>query len=251
MRLNKFIAAAGTCSRRDADKLIKAGKVTVNEIAAVMGMEISPSDVVTVGGKKLSQQEEKIVLAFYKPIGVTCTEKDRFAKKIVKDVLHYPVRLTYSGRLDKDSEGLLLMTNDGDLISKMMGGAEGNEKEYEVKVDKEITADMIAKLSGGIYLPELKIKTKPCRIKQLGKYTFTIILTQGVNRQIRRMCEVCGYRVKKLKRTRIINIGLANLKPGEHRRILHDELKALYQSVGMGHNLAGKVSLCQPQHIVK
>ncbi|MCL2719051.1 MAG: rRNA pseudouridine synthase [Lachnospiraceae bacterium] len=235
-RLNKFIAAAGVCSRRDADKLITAGKVLVGGKKANVGMIVQDNDIVTVNGKRINKKTEKIVLAFYKPIGVTCTEKDRYAKKIINDILNYPDRLAYAGRLDKDSEGLLLMTNDGLLISKMMRGSNAHEKEYEVKVDKEITPVMIEKLTAGIFLPELNITTKPCQIEALGKYTFRIILTQGVNRQIRRMCETCNYRVKNLKRMRVLNIKLANLKPGEYRRIEKEELASLYHSCGLDLN---------------
>ena len=232
-RLNKYISSSGLCSRRDADKLISSGKVTINGITATLGTFIESGDIVLVNGKNINPKEEKIVLAFYKPIGITCTEKDRHAKKIIKDILHYPVRLTYAGRLDKDSEGLLLMTNDGTLIDKMMRGSNAHEKEYEVKVDKEISDDMIAKFAGGIFLPELNITTRPCQLQPLGKYTFKVVLTQGVNKQIRRMCEMCGYQVKSIKRLRVVNIELANLKPGEYRRVEGEELLALYQSCGI------------------
>jgi len=232
-RLNKYISSSGLCSRRDADKLISSGKVSINGVTATLGIFVEGGDIVLVNGKNISPEEEKIVLAFYKPVGVTCTEKDRHAKKIIKDILHYPVRLTYAGRLDKDSEGLLLMTNDGTLIDKMMRGSNAHEKEYEVKVDKEISNDMIAKFARGIFLPELDITTRPCQLKPLGKYTFRVVLTQGVNKQIRRMCEMCGYQVKSIKRLRVINIELAKLKPGEYRRVEGEELLALYQSCGI------------------
>jgi 23S rRNA pseudouridine2604 synthase len=232
-RLNRYISAAGLCSRRDADRLIREGKVRINGAVAALGAVVEEADAVDVNGKRVQAAAEKIVLAFYKPVGVTCTEKDRFAKKMVKDVLRYPVRLTYAGRLDKDSEGLLLMTNDGSLIERMMRGENGHEKEYIVKVDKEITDGMAEKLKVGVWLPELALKTRPCQIKILGKYTFGVILTQGVNKQIRRMCEACGYRVKSLKRIRVINIELANLKAGEYRRIKNGELAELYQKCGM------------------
>ena len=232
-RLNRYISAAGLCSRRDADRLIREGKVSINGIVAALGAMVEEADVVVVNGKRIHAEAEKVVLAFYKPVGVTCTEKDRFAKKMIKDVLRYPVRLTYAGRLDKDSEGLLLMTNDGTLIDRMMRGEYAHEKEYVVKVDKEITTGMIEKLKAGVLLPALNIRTRPCQIKKIGKFTFNIILTQGVNKQIRRMCETCGYRVKSLKRIRVINIELANLKAGEYRRIKNGELAELYQKCGM------------------
>ena len=172
-----------------------------------------------------------MVLAYYKPVGVTCTERDRFADKKITDMVKFPVRVTYAGRLDKDSEGLILLTNDGELINAMMKGSAGHEKEYIVKVNKEITADFLQQMRDGVFLKELKIKTRPCEIEQIGKFTYRIVLTQGVNRQIRRMSKTLGYEVKELKRIRIVNVELANLKKGEYRQILGAELQALYDAV--------------------
>lgn len=233
IRLNKYLAQCGVCSRREADKLIEQGRVLVNGQVAAVGQQVGPSDEIKVNQKTLQGQEEKKVLAFYKPVGVTCTEKDPHAEKIIADMIHYPVRVTYAGRLDKDSEGLLLLTNDGDLINSMMRGANRHEKEYLVKVDKEITPDFLNKMSGGIYLKELDLTTRECSVEKVGKFTFRIILTQGVNRQIRRMCKVCGYQVKSLKRIRVVNVLLDNLKPGQYREIVGEELKELYQTCGM------------------
>ena len=233
IRLNKYLAQCGVCSRREADKLIEQGRVLVNGRAATAGQQVSAADEIKVNNKVLQGRNEKKVLAFYKPIGVTCTEKDPHAEKIITDMIHYPVRVTYAGRLDKDSEGLLLLTNDGDLINAMMRGANRHEKEYIVKVDKEITPDFLSKMSGGIYLKELDIATRECEVEKIGKFTFRIVLTQGVNRQIRRMCKVCGYQVKNLKRIRVVNILLDNLKPGEYREIEGEELKQLYRTCGM------------------
>lgn len=233
IRLNKYLAQCGVCSRREADKLIEQGRVLVNGQVAAVGQQVSPSDEIKVNHKILQGQEEKKVLAFYKPIGVTCTEKDPHAEKIIADMIHYPVRVTYAGRLDKDSEGLLLLTNDGELINAMMRGANRHEKEYLVKVDKEITPDFLNRMAGGIYLKELEITTRECTVEQEGKFTLRIILTQGVNRQIRRMCKVCGYQVKSLKRIRVVNVLLDNLKPGQYREIVGEELKELYQTCGM------------------
>lgn len=233
IRLNKYLAQCGVCSRREADKLIEQGKVLVNGRAATAGQQVSAADEIKVNNKVLQGRNEKKVLAFYKPIGVTCTEKDPHAEKIITDMIHYPVRVTYAGRLDKDSEGLLLLTNDGDLINAMMRGANRHEKEYIVKVDKEITPDFLSKMAGGIYLKELDIATRECEVEKIGKFTFRIVLTQGVNRQIRRMCKVCGYQVKNLKRIRVVNILLDNLKPGEYREIEGEELKQLYRTCGM------------------
>ena len=159
---------------------------------------------------------------------MTCTEKDPHAKRKIGDVFHYPVRVTYAGRLDKDSEGLLIMTNDGDLINRMMRGANGHEKEYIVKVDKELTQDFRTNMEQGIFLPELEQRTRPCKVMVEGKYTFRIVLTQGLNRQIRRMCEVLGYQVMSLKRVRVVNVMLGNLKPGDYRELTVEERKVLY-----------------------
>lgn len=227
-RLNKYLAQCGVCSRREADKLIEQGKVLVNGIPGTTGQQVSVSDRIHVNGKLLQGVESKKVLAFYKPVGVTCTEKDRHAEKIITDMINYPVRVTYAGRLDKDSEGLILLTNDGDLIDAMMRGANRHEKEYQVRVNKEITEDFLTKMRAGIYLKDLEVTTRPCDVEQTGKFTFKIILTQGLNRQIRRMCQACGYQVKTLKRVRVMNILLGDLKPGEYREIGGAELKQLY-----------------------
>lgn len=233
IRLNKFLAQCGVCSRREADKLIEQGKVFVNGQMAVTGLLVSENDEIRVNKKLLSGKEKKVVLAYYKPIGVTCTEKDKHAEKKITDMIKYPVRVTYAGRLDKDSEGLLLLTNDGDLINAMMRGANRHEKEYIVKVDKKITPDFLLQMSVGVYLKELDLTTRACEIEEIGPYTFKIILTQGVNRQIRRMCECFGYHVKSLKRVRIMNIHLDNLKPGEYCEIKQTVLDELYKACGM------------------
>ena len=192
-----------------------------------------PTDKVTVHGKNVKGAQEKVVLAFYKPVGVTCTEKDKYAKKTMKEYLNHSVRLTYAGRLDKDSEGLLLLTNDGDLINALMRGANRHEKEYIVKVNKEITDSFIQDMGKGVYLKELEQMTRECEVEKIGKFTFRIILTQGLNRQIRRMCQEFGYQVVSLKRIRINGIELGNITPGQTRSVEGAELKALYQSVGM------------------
>lgn len=231
IRINKYIADAGICSRRDADKLVEQGLVTVNGKIAESGTKVGKQDEVRVRGKQISVEEEKIVLAYYKPVGVTCTERDLHAKKTVIQDLKYPVRVTYAGRLDADSEGLLLMTNDGSLINGLMRAANFHEKEYVVKVDKEITEEFIKNMSAGVYLPELEQTTRPCKVECIGKFTFKIILTQGLNRQIRRMCKKLGYQVKQLRRVRIANIELGKLKPREYRRLNGQELEILYSKV--------------------
>lgn len=233
IRLNKYLAMCGVCSRRDADKLIEQGKVWINGVPAVMGQTVNVSDRITVNGKTLAGRKENVVLAYYKPVGVTCTEKDVHAEKKITDVINYPVRVTYAGRLDKDSEGLILLTNDGELINAVMRGANRHEKEYVVKVDKEITSDFLKRMGEGIYLKDLELTTRKCEIFRMGKFTFRIVLTQGVNRQIRRMCKALGYQVKSLKRVRIMNIKLGDLKYGAWREVTGDELAALYSAAGV------------------
>lgn len=228
-RLNKYLADCGVCSRREADRLIEEGRVQVNGTVAGMGCQVSDTDKVAVNGKVLTGKAATVVLAFYKPVGVTCTEKDKHAEKIINDYIKYPVRVTYAGRLDKESEGLLLLTNDGNLIDAMMRGANGHEKEYVVKVNKEITEEFLKKMRAGVYLKDLSVQTRPCKVDRIGKFTFRIILTQGLNRQIRRMCQTLGYEVKQLKRERVMNIRLGKLTPGSYRKVTGEELETLYQ----------------------
>lgn len=229
MRLNKYIAEAGICSRREADRWIEKGRVTINGRIAKMGERVESHDVVVINGKEIKGKNDKVVLAFYKPIGITCTERDKFAEKTIIEYIQYPIRVTYAGRLDKDSEGLILLTNDGDLIQRLMRAGHYHEKEYIVKVEKEITPEFIRAMAEGVYLKELGKKTRPCDAKQLGKYTFSIILTQGLNRQIRRMCAELGYEVKALKRIRVCNVKLGELAYGKLRQLEEDELKELYR----------------------
>ncbi len=231
IRLNKYIAMCGVCSRRDADKLIEEGKVTVNGRTAEMGDRVSEGDSVKVGSKLIKPNDETIVLAYYKPVGVTCTERDAHAAVTVTEALKFKERVTYAGRLDKDSEGLLLMTNDGDLIQKMMKGENAHEKEYVVKVNRPIYQEMLDKMEKGVYLKELKTTTRPCKVKKLSKDTFSIVLTQGLNRQIRRMCEVFNAKVITLKRVRVVNVVLSGLKPGEYRQLSHEEIDSLKKAV--------------------
>ena len=212
MRLNKFIASCGVCSRRDADKLIASGRVTVNDVTAQNGMNVENTDKVFLDGKVLKPAEKTIVLAYYKPVGVTCTERDVHAERTVIQELNYEKRVTYAGRLDKDSEGLLLLSNDGDLINAMMKGANLHEKEYEVVVDKDITDDFIYRMTNGVFLSELGVRTRQCKVSKRGSRSFNIVLTQGLNRQIRRMCSELGYEVVGLKRIRIMDLKLEKLK---------------------------------------
>ncbi len=233
VRINKYLAACGVCSRRDADVLISQGAVTVNGAAAVTGMKVTGQEVICVHGKRVEGRDRKVILAYYKPVGVVCTQRDVHAERIVTKEMNSPVRVTYAGRLDKESEGLLLMTNDGMLIDAMMRGANGHEKEYIVKVSRAWTMDALEHLQRGVYLEELKVTTRPCKIKQLGPKTIRVVLTQGINRQIRRMCETQGYQVVSLKRTRVINIDLQGLKPGQSRELTQDEIEELYNRCGV------------------
>lgn len=234
IRLNKYLSEAGICSRREADRLIEAGRVTVDGVRAVPGMKVSEEQKICVGKKVIQGAEQKVVLAVNKPAGIVCTGDMKVKNNIIR-FLHYPVRVTYAGRLDKDSEGLLIMTNDGDLINGMMRARYAHEKEYKVRVNKEVTPEFIEKMSRGVYIRDkeknLDAVTRPCTVKKTGKYTFSIILTQGLNRQIRRMCEALGYKVDVLKRIRIMNVELGDLKPGQVRELTEQELKELYGTV--------------------
>lgn len=233
IRLNKYLAQAGICSRREADQLIETGSVSVNGVVAKAGDRVFPKDQVICNHKVVGGKQDTVVLAYYKPVGVVCSQKDKHADKLVADQLQFPVRVTYAGRLDKDSEGLLLMTNDGNLIDKLMRGANRHEKEYVVKVKKDISDDFLNRMANGIYLKELAQTTRPCNVELVGKRTFRIVLTQGLNRQIRRMCAASGQEVLSLKRVRVANVELGKLKPGEYRMVSGDELKMLYEEAGI------------------
>lgn len=228
IRLNKFLSEAGVCSRREADRLIEAGKVFVDGRRAETGMKISKEQEVKVGKKVISKGNQMVLLAVNKPVGIVCTEEKKEKNNIIR-FLNYPTRVTYIGRLDKDSEGLLLMTNNGDIINKMMRSGNRHEKEYKVTVNKPVTREFIEKMGQGV--PILDTVTRPCEVKAIGKYKFNITLTQGLNRQIRRMCEYFGYKVTKLERVRVMNIELGNLKSGEYRKVTDDEIRELYELI--------------------
>ena len=226
-RLNKYLSDAGVCSRRAADAAIEAGQVMVNGDIAVMGMKVTNEDEVLFQGKPVSNKSKKqILIAYNKPAGIVCTAEKREKNNII-DHLNYPERIYPIGRLDKDSTGLILLTNQGDLVNKIMRAVNAHEKEYVVTVDKEITADFIKKMAAGVYLDELEVTTRKCQIKKLGSNKFNIILTQGLNRQIRRMCQALGYHVRTLKRVRIMNINLGDLKEDTYRDITPAVLKKL------------------------
>lgn len=231
IRLNKYLSDAGVCSRREADRLIEAGKVLVDGQPAVQGMKITANQKVVVKGQAVEREKEMILLAVHKPRGIVCTTDKRWGDETIYDVLNYPKRIFSIGRLDKESEGLLLMTNNGDILNKIMRAGNYHEKEYLVTVDKEITPEFLKKMAAGIYLKELDVTTRPCRIELAGKCQFRIILTQGLNRQIRRMCSACNYRVTRLIRTRIMNIELGSLRPGEYRSLSRKELAVLTEKL--------------------
>ena len=237
MRINQYIAMAGVCSRRQADRLVQAGAVYVNGERAEVGKQLYPLDEVTVGGMKIELPERLTVFAYYKPRGIACTNADPHIPRIhtlsyvIEHELKLPVRVFYAGRLDMDSEGLLLLTNDGRLSQSLMRGVSAHEKEYIVTVDKPVTTEFIRTMSHGIYLEELDITTRPCLVlpDKNDPETFFITLTQGLNRQIRRMCASLDYRADRIKRIRILNIKLGNMQPGDCRELMPDELEELYR----------------------
>ncbi len=230
IRINKYLAEAGVCSRREADRLVEDGKVTINSITAENGSRVMPNDEVTVEGRKIKGRDRKVYYALYKPAGIVCTA-DKSEENNIMEALDFPVRVTYCGRLDRDSEGLLIMTNDGDLIQDLMRGANAHEREYLVRVNKPVTDEIIKEMEKGVFLPELNVTTKKCRIRRISDVTFTIVLRQGLNRQIRRMCRAFDYHVRFLKRVRIENIMLGDLLPGEYRELSPSELSELKRRV--------------------
>lgn len=228
-RLNKFIADSGYCSRREADRLIEEGRVDVDGHPGALGDRILPGMRVTVDGHPLSGRGEKVYLLLNKPVGVVCTADPREPMNVV-DYLNYPVRIFPVGRLDKDSEGLLLLTSDGEIVNRILRAAGGHEKEYEVAVDRPVTREFLEKMAAGV--PILDTVTLPCRVRRTGDRSFNIILVQGLNRQIRRMCEALGYRVVRLKRVRIMNIRLGSLPCGKWRELTSEELRVLKAQIG-------------------
>ncbi len=229
MRLNKFLADCGVCSRREADRLIEAGEVRVDGQIAGVGQQVAEGQTVTVNGRPVTPEEERVLLALYKPVGVVCTTDKTWGDTTVDDIVRYPKRVFYAGRLDKDSEGLLLLTNDGALQDRMMRAANYHEKEYEVFVDRPLDDRFLKKMARGVYLRELGVTTRACRTERISGRKFRIILTQGMNRQIRRMCMALGYRALAIKRVRIMNILLGDLKPGQYREVTPEEREELYR----------------------
>ena len=223
-RLNKYIADSGYCSRREADRLISEGRVRLDGRVGVLGDRVLPGMDVTVDGKRLSGEGEKVYLLLNKPMGIVCTADPREPMNVV-DYLAYPRRVFPVGRLDKDSEGLLLLTNDGEIVNRILRAAGGHEKEYEVRIDRPVTPEFVQQMSRGV--PILDTVTLPCRVRRTGERSFNIVLVQGLNRQIRRMCEALGANVTHLRRVRIMNLRLGKLQPGQWRELTEEELAGL------------------------
>jgi 23S rRNA pseudouridine2604 synthase len=228
VRLNHFLSQAGVCSRREADRLIGSGRVQVNGERAEVGMLVRQEDLVQVDGREIEISSRKTVfLAVNKPRGVVVTSDRRWGDLLLQDIVDYPLRVFPIGRLDKDSEGLILMTDDGEAANRIQKAREYHEKEYLVEVDKKVTDRFLLDLQAGVWLEDLKVRTRECRAVRTGDRTFDIVLTQGLNRQIRRMCAAFGYQVVRLKRIRVMNVMLGDLKPGQYRELTEREEKEL------------------------
>ena len=237
MRLNKFLSSIGFCSRRQADKYIESGKIYIDDSVAGLGTELYDKQKVYFEKTYIGQIDDlklkqRIVLAVNKPRGIVCTSSDKDRAENIVDFINYPLRIYPVGRLDKDSEGLLLMTNDGSLVNALMKAKNHHEKEYMVEVNKDIDEAFLQAMSAGVYIKELKVKTRKCYIEKISEKSFKIILTQGLNRQIRRMCESLGFKVLRLRRIRIVNITLGKLKTGEYRKLSTTELDTLDSLIG-------------------
>lgn len=230
VRINKYLSEAGVCSRREADRQVELGNVTIDGKVAETGTRVMSGQKVTYQGKMVSKEEEMILLAFHKPAGIVCTAEKREKNNVI-DFLKYPKRIYPIGRLDKESEGLLLMTNNGEIVNKIMRAGNCHEKEYIVTVNKTITDSFIHGMANGVPLVELNATTRKCKVKRIAKKQFRIVLTQGLNRQIRRMCEYFGYRVEKLVRVRIMNIELGDLEVGKYRNVTSKELEQLERMI--------------------
>ncbi|QPC47834.1 23S rRNA pseudouridine(2604) synthase RluF [Mangrovibacillus cuniculi] len=228
MRLNKFIADSGKASRRGADRLIEEGRVKINGKKAKIGDQVHPGDEIMVNGETIRLARNNVYLVLNKPVGITCTSEKGVKGNII-DFVNHPLRISHVGRLDKESEGLILLTNDGDIVNEILRPENKHEKEYIVSVDKPITPEFVKQMSEGVKI--LGTKTLPCKVEQLSKFDFKITLTQGLNRQIRRMCEVLGYEVFRLQRTRIMNITLGNLPMGQWRDLSKKEREQLFREL--------------------
>lgn len=231
IRINKYLSQAGFCSRRKADRLLEEGRITINHKIPELGTMVNPGDEVRVDGKLVENKKEEFTyLAFNKPVGIVCTTDSKVEKDNIIDYIHYHKRIYPIGRLDKMSEGLILLTDDGEIVNKILRSRNNQGKEYIVRVDKPITKTFLHGMRNGV--PILDTVTRRCEVAQIGTFNFRIILTQGLNRQIRRMCEFFDYNVVELKRTRVINIHLGNLPVGQHRELTEQELKDLKKIVG-------------------
>ncbi|EDL65429.1 tRNA pseudouridine synthase A [Bacillus sp. SG-1] len=228
LRINKFISEAGKASRRGADRLIEEGRVTINGKKAKIGDQVEPGDDIRVSGQQIRVARNNVYLALNKPVGITSTTEKNVKGNIV-DLVNHPLRVFNIGRLDKDSDGLILLTNDGDIVNEILRAENQHEKEYIVSVDKPITPEFLTQMSEGVKI--LGTKTLPCKVEQLSKFDFKIILTQGLNRQIRRMCEALGYEVFRLQRVRIMNIHLGNLPVGQWRDLTKKEKQQLFREL--------------------
>ena len=233
-RLNKFIADSGYCSRREADRLIQEGRVKIDGRRGALGDRVLPGMRVVCDGTALSGRGEKVYIALNKPRGIVCTADPREPMNVV-DYVDYPVRIFPVGRLDKDSEGLLLLTSDGEIVNRLLRAAGGHEKEYEVEVDRPLTREFMEKMMAGV--PILDTVTLPCKLRRTGERSFNLILVQGLNRQIRRMCEALGYSVQKLRRVRINSLRIGNLAPGQWRELAPAEVERLLGSIQNSSNL--------------
>ena len=232
VRLNKFLSEKGICSRREADRLVDEGKVMVNGVCAVMGQKVSSADEIVVDGKKVSTKQVKpVLIAVNKPAGIVCTTARFEGEKNIVDMVKYPTRIYPIGRLDNESEGLILMTNLGDLANEISKASNSHEKEYVVTVNNQVTESFLDKMRRGMHLEELNADTMPCVCTKTGNREFHIILKQGLNRQIRRMCAACGYRVETLKRIRIMNIHLGNIPQGNFRNVTDAEFDKLIKTL--------------------
>lgn len=231
IRINKYLSGAGYCSRREADRLVGEGRVRIGGMTADVGSRVMPGEEVYVDEKKIVPEEETVLLAVNKPRGIVCTATDKQGSNNIVDFIGYNKRIYPVGRLDKDSEGLLFMTNDGEMMNKILKGKNGHEKEYIVEVNRELESDFEKKMSAPVYLKELDKTTRPCTVVRIGKRTFRIILKQGLNRQIRRMCENFGYKVVSLKRVRIMNVQLGDLPVGAVREIKGEEYEKLMSMI--------------------
>ena len=224
MRINKYISETGVCSRREADQWIAAGRITINGITATLGSQVAEGDAVCIDGQPIGQKKSRIYIALNKPVGITCTSEPHIKDNIV-DFVGHTERIFPIGRLDKDSEGLILLTNNGDIVNEILRVENAHEKEYRVTVDRPITDAFINGMASGVSI--LGVRTKPCVVKRINPRCFSIILTQGLNRQIRRMCAAFDYRVRRLQRVRIMHIQLGSLKIGQWRNLSDNELKDL------------------------